>query len=70
MLMSRADIRINSQDNSLSLTYFGVITQTTDEDWNDVRVVRSCFASSALKSPFIRYCAGQLRPCVFLCFVD
>ena len=35
-----ADIRTSSHDNSLTLTYFGVVTQTTEEDWEGVRLVR------------------------------
>ncbi len=35
-----SDIRINSVDNTLTLTYLGVITQSTEEDWKDTRLVR------------------------------
>ena len=42
MGLGGTDIRINSLDNSLTLTYLGVITQTTDEDWKDARLVCVC----------------------------
>jgi hypothetical protein len=32
-------MRLTSEDNSMSLTYFGVITQTTEEDWSRTRLV-------------------------------
>ena len=30
-----ADARISSADSSLELTYYGLITQNTGEDWNE-----------------------------------
>ncbi len=37
-----ADVRILSEESTLSLTYFGNITQSTGEDWNDCKLVRRC----------------------------
>mmetsp|Transcript_3858 Transcript_3858/g.10588 ORF Transcript_3858/g.10588 Transcript_3858/m.10588 type:complete len:638 (-) Transcript_3858:297-2210(-) len=35
------DVRINSKDSTLELSYFGLVNQTTDEDWESTRIVLS-----------------------------
>ena len=50
VVMPLTDIRINSLDNTLTLTYLGVITQNTDEDWKDTRLVRSTGVVVVVKS--------------------
>lgn len=48
------DIRINSEDDSLQLTYFGQVMQTTKEDWN------RCKIELSTAQPYVGGSAPQL----------
>jgi len=60
------DLRVNSEDNSMQVTYFGEVKQTTGEDWNDVKVFLSTASPSTGGKPptvstqYVDFCSKRV----------
>lgn len=58
-----ADLRVLTTTNQLSVTYYGVVTQTTGEDWLDTRVVLSTASPQVVgTAPVLSTKTVSIRP--------